>query len=96
MFKGEKHASRLALIRDGELKLALGGNFIPVVDVLEINDDRFTVDKRTLLRFVDQPVAGTGDAESADQRRERLKARLRAEKAKGTKAFLQVVAVLTS
>ena len=57
-----------------------------------VNGDRIVIDKRMLKRCVDSPVAGAGDAESAEQRRDRLKARVRAEKAKGTKAFLKMVA----
>lgn len=45
-----------------------------------------------LNRCVDRPVAGAGDTESAEQRRERLRARVREEKAKGTRAFLKAVA----
>ena len=59
---------------------------------LELKGDRFSVNRRTLDRLVDQPVAGAGDAESAEQRRERLKVRVRAQKARGTRAFLKVVA----
>jgi len=93
MFKGSKHASHLVLLADGDLKLSLAGHSIALADVLEVKGDRFAVDRRTLVRLVDQPVAGAGDAESAEQRRERLKARVRAEKARGTKAFLKVVAL---
>ena len=92
MMKGAKHASHLVLLADGELKLSLAGHLIALGDVLEVKGDRFAVDKRMLIRLLDQPVAGAGDAESAEQRRERLKARVRAEKARGTKAFLKVVA----
>jgi hypothetical protein len=60
--------------------------------VLGGDGDRFAVDRRTLNRLVDQPVAGAGDTESATQRRERIKKRVQAEKAKGTKAFLKAVA----
>ena len=88
MMKGAKHASHLVLLADGELKLSLAGHLIALGDVLEVKGDRFAVDKRMLIRLLDQPVAGAGDAESAEQRRERLKARVRAEKARGTKAFL--------
>lgn len=92
MLKGGKHGSHLVLLGNGELKLSLAGHSIALADVLELKGDRFAVDRRTLNRLVDQPVAGAGDAESAEQRRERLKARVRAEKARRTKAFLKVVA----
>lgn len=92
MLKGAKRASHLVLLGDGELNLLLAGHSIALADVLEMKDDRFALDKRMLIRRVDQPVAGAGDAQSAEQRRERLKVHVRAEKAKGTKAFLKVVA----
>lgn len=92
MFKGAKHASHLVLLADGTLTLALAGHSIALADVLTLEGNRFTVDKRTLNRLVDQPIAGAGDAESAAQRRERIKKRVQALKAKGIKAFLKVVA----
>ena len=92
MLRGAKHASHLVLLGNGELKLSLAGHSIALADVLELKGDRFSVDRRTLDRLVDQPVAGAGDAESAEQRRERLKVRVRAQKARGTRAFLKVVA----
>jgi hypothetical protein len=92
MLKGAKHASHLVLLGNGELKLSVAGHSIALADVLELRGDRFFVDRRTLDRLVDHPVAGAGDAESAEQRRERLKARVRAQKARGTRAFLKVVA----
>jgi hypothetical protein len=49
------------------------------------------VAKQTLIRLVDKPVAGTGDTESAEQRRVRLKKQVETEKAKGNKAFLKTV-----
>ncbi len=91
-FKGTKHSGHLVLLANGELKLTLAGHSIALVDALELKGDRIVIDKRMLSRCVDRPVAGAGDAESAERRRERLKARVRAEKAKGTKAFLKVIA----
>jgi len=61
-------------------------------DVLTLESDRITVDRRTLIRLVNQPAAGGGDRESAAQRRARLKQLVAKEKAKGNKAFLKVVA----
>ena len=92
MLKGVKHSSHLVLLADGWLSLALAGHSIALADVLVLEGDRFTVDKRTLKRLVDQPVAGAGDAESAAQRRKRLKSRVQEVKAKGTRAFLRAVA----
>lgn len=92
MIKGTQHASHLVLLADGQLRLALAGHSLRLVDALEVKDDRIIIDRRMLNRCVDRPVAGAGDTESAEQRRERLRARVRAEKAKGTRAYLRVVA----
>jgi hypothetical protein len=92
MLKGAKHSSHLVLVADGRLTLSLAGHSIALADVLTLERDQFTVDGRTLKHLVDQPVAGGGDAESAVQRRERLKKRVQAVKAEGIKAFLKVVA----
>jgi hypothetical protein len=92
MLKGSKLASHLVLLAEDELKLALAGHSLRLVDALELKDDRIIIDRRMLNRCVDRPVAGAGDTESAEQRRERLRARVRAEKAKGTRAYLRVVA----
>lgn len=92
MLKGAKHSSHLVLAADGNLVLSLAGHTITLADVLTLEGDTFRVDRRMLNRLVDQPVAGAGDAESAAQRRERLKKRVQLEKSKGTKAFLQIVA----
>jgi hypothetical protein len=92
MFKGAKHSGHLVLVADGTLTLSLAGHSIPLADVLALEGNAFRVDRRTLNRLVDQPVAGTGDVESAAHRRERLKKRTQALKNKGVKAFLKTVA----
>ena len=92
MLKGTKHSSHLVLIADGRLTLSLAGHSIALADVLTFEGNAFKVDRRTLTGLADQPVAGAGDVESAEQRRERLKKRVQAVKAKGTKGFLKAVA----
>jgi hypothetical protein len=92
MFKGATHSSHLVLLAGGRLTLSLAGHSIALADVLALEGNAFKVDKRTLIRLVDQPIAGAGDSESAAQRRERLKKRVQAVKAKGAKAFLKAVA----
>jgi len=52
----------------------------------------FKLDRRTFVRLVDSPIAGSGDKESATQRRARVKKRVQAEKNRGNKAFLKTVA----
>ena len=91
MLKGRKHSSHIVLIADGQLTLCVAGHTVALADVLTLDGDSFKLDKQTLIRFVDKPVAGAGDQESAAQRRERLKKRVQAEKAKGNKAFLKKV-----
>jgi hypothetical protein len=92
MLKGAKHGSHFVLLGNGELTLSIAGHTIVLADVLDIDGDRIAIDRRMLVRCVDHPVAGAGDAESAAARRDRIKARVQAEKEKGTKAFLKVVA----
>jgi len=92
VLKGTKHSSHLVLVADGKLALSLAGHSVPLADVLTLESDAFKVDRRSLTRLVDQPVAGAGDVESAAQRRERLKKRVQAVKNKGVKAFLKTVA----
>lgn len=92
MFKGAKHSAHLVLLADGNLKLSLAGHSIALVDALGWKGDAIVIDRRMLVRCADAPAAGAGDAESAAQRRARLRARVREVKAKGTKAFLKVVA----
>lgn len=92
VLKGAKHASHLVLVTDGTLTLSLAGHSIPVVDVLTLVGKTFQVDRRMLCRLVDRLVAGAGDMESAAQRRERLKKRVKILKAQGVKAFVKNVA----
>ncbi len=80
------------LLAGDRLTLTLAGHSIALDEVLSLKDSRFKVDKRRLARLVDQPVAGSGDTESAEQRRERIKKRINELKAKGVKAFLKTVA----
>ncbi|MCP5346551.1 MAG: hypothetical protein H7A04_06770 [Pseudomonadales bacterium] len=93
VFRGAKHASHLVLMAGEKLTLTLAGHSIALTDVLAIDGDTFKVDKRRLTRLVDDPVAGAGDVESAEQRRERIRKRVDELKAKGVKAFLKTVAV---
>lgn len=92
LFKGAKHASHLVLLASDHLALTLAGHSIALSEVLTLEGNAFKVDKRALIRLVDHPVAGAGDTESAAKRRERLKKRVQAVKAKGTRAFLKTVA----
>ncbi len=92
MFKGAKHSSHLLLSADGQLTLNLAGHSIDLADILTFESCGFKLDKRVLVRLVDKPIAGAGDAESAELRREKLIKRVQAEKNKGNRAFLKSVA----
>ena len=92
MFKGAKRASHVLLLADGRLTLCLGGHSIALADILTFDGKDFRVDKRTLVPLVDKPIAGAGDAESAAQRRMRLKKWVQTEEDRGTTAFLKTVA----
>lgn len=89
--KGRKHNSPVTLQAGGSLTLALAGHIIPLVDVLTIEKNALTLEKAALIRLVDNP-AGDSNAETPEARKARLIARVREEKAKKTKPFLQVVA----
>jgi len=92
VLRGAKHASHLVLFSGHMLTLTLAGHSIALTEVLAFDRDTFMVDKRRLTRLVDQPVAGAGDIESSEQRRERIRKRVDELKAKGVKAFLKTVA----
>lgn len=92
LLKGKKHSSHLVLLAGDTLSLALAGHTRPLSDLLTLENNKITIDKRALIRLVDQPVAGAGDVESAEQRRERIRKRVDELKAKGVKAFLKTVA----
>lgn len=92
VFRGAKHASHLVLLAGEKLILTLAGHSIALTEVLTLEGKNFKVDKRRLTGLVDQPVAGAGDVESAEQRRERIRKRVDELKAKGVKAFLKTVA----
>lgn len=89
VFKGKMHNSPVTLLAGDNLTLSLAGHSVPLVDVLAIEGNALALDKAALIRLVDNPE---GNGEDPEARRERLKARVREEKAKGTKAFNQVVA----
>lgn len=90
--KGRKHNGQVTLVADGNsLALALGGHTIPLGDVLTFGESSLALDKATLIRMVDNP-ANKGETETPEARKARLIARVNQEKAKGTRAFLQVVA----
>lgn len=92
VLKGAKGKAHVVLGIERELRLHVAGHDLAVADVLELGDQGLALDRRALVRCVDNPVGAAGDEESADRRRERLLARVREEKAKGTRGFLKKVA----
>ena len=92
VFKSAKGSSHLVLLADGRLTLTLAGHSIALADVLTLEDSGFKLDKQTLIRMVDKPIGRAGDAESAAQRRVRIKKCVQTEKRRGNKAFLKTVA----
>jgi len=91
ILKGRKHRSRVTLLAGDSLNLSLAGHKVPLADVLAIEKNVLTLDKGELIRRVDKP-ADNAATEAPEQRRERLRARVREERARGTKAFLRRVA----
>lgn len=91
VLKGRKHKGRVTLLAGDEIKLSLAGHTLPLADVLVIEKNVLTLDKGALIRLLDKP-ADNAATEAPEQRRERLRARVREERARGTKAFLRRVA----
>ena len=89
--KGKKRNSPMTLQAGDSLTLSLAGHTAPLVDILTIEKNALALDKAALIRLVDNP-ADNGETETSEARRERLKVRVREEKAKGMKAFLPLVA----
>jgi hypothetical protein len=89
--KGKKHNSQVMLIAGGSIALSLAGHIVTLVDVLAIEKNALVLDKAALIRMVDNPVDNS-NTETSEARRERIRARVLEEKAKGTKAFLRDVA----
>jgi hypothetical protein len=92
LLKGRKGSSHLVLLADGRLTLSLAGHSIALADVLTLEGYGFKLDKRMLIGLVDKPIGSAGNAESAAQRRTRIKKLVQTEREKGNRAFLKTVA----
>jgi len=92
ILRGRKHSSHVTLIADGTLSLRVAGHVVDLGSVLSSQNGAMRIDRQALAQCADKPVAGGGDVEAADERRKRLAGEVKAEKSKGTKAFLKVVA----
>ena len=91
VLRGKRLRGRVTLLAGDDIKLALAGHTVSLIDVLAIEKSTLTLDKGELIRLVDKP-AENAEAEAPERRRERLRVRVREEKARGTKAFLRRVA----
>lgn len=91
VLKGKKDKGLVTLLAGDNLTLSLAGHFVPLIDVLSFEQNNLTLNKAELIRRVDKP-AEQDAPEIPAARRARLKARIHAERAKGTRAFLRVVA----
>jgi len=93
VFRGAKHSSHIILSAgDNKFTLVLAGYSIALQEILTIDGEVLKIDKRKLSRLVDNPSAGAGGAESAEQRGQRLKKRVREVKDSGERAFMKFVA----
>lgn len=86
-----QHGRAAVVLRPG-LTLDVAGHSLDLRALLRIHDGALALDASALRRCADNPVGSAGAAESPEQRRQRLKARVAALKAAGVKAFLKVLA----
>lgn len=92
VLKGAKGSAHVVLGIENELRLTIAGHSLPVADALELGERVLSIERRALLRCVDNPVAAAGDEPSAAQRRERLRKRRNELKAAGKRNFNQLLA----
>lgn len=92
MLKGTQHSAHVELFVAPALQLHISGHVLPLADVLELYDKGLTVERRVLVRCVDNPIAASGGKESAAQRKTRLRARAKELKASGVDAFIKALA----
>jgi len=92
VLKGTQHSAHVVLHVERALTLHLAGHVLPLVGVLAWADSGMIVERRTLVRCVDSPVAAAGAKESAEKRRERLDARRKELMASGVRNYNQVLA----
>jgi len=92
VLKGAKGSAHVVLGIENELRLTIAGHSLPVADVLELGEKSLSIERRALLRCVDNPVAAAGSQESAEQRRKRIQARAKELKAQGEHAYIKALA----
>jgi hypothetical protein len=89
ILKGKSHESLVDLLAGDCLTLVLAGHAVPLADLQSIKAGILSSDSTEDVCHMDQSVR---DPETPETRKARLKGRVREEKAKGTKAFIQFVA----
>ena len=87
--QGKKRVGSLEFNTAESVSLKVSGHSLPLSEVVIFEWDHPRIDRAAILNMVDLPQ---GNTEAPEARRERIRARVREEKAKGTRAFLQVVA----
>lgn len=92
VLKGTQAAAHVVLHVDSALTLHIAGHVLPLGDVLAWADSGMIVERRALMRCVDNPVAAAGAKESVEQRRERLAARRKELVESGVCNYNQVLA----
>jgi hypothetical protein len=92
MLKGTQYSAQVELLVVPAMQLHISGHVLPLTDVLELDGKGLTVERRVLVRCVDNPIAAAGGKESAQQRRERIQARAKELKAQGEHAYIKALA----
>lgn len=87
--KGKTNSRAVTLLVQDGLRLSVAGHRVSVSSVLKVQAGVLSIDRATLARFVDSP---TGNPESTEERKQRLKTRIQQEKMKGTRGFQKIVA----
>lgn len=88
---GRRNKCLVSLTTKDGLVLSLAGHSISLIEVLTMSGGAITLDREELIRLVDEP-GEQREAEPADERRARLRGRVSAERKKGTRAFLKLIA----
>ncbi|MHB1359805.1 MAG: hypothetical protein ACYCWC_09520 [Rhodocyclaceae bacterium] len=92
VLKGAKGSSHVVLDIERTLQLRIAGHSLPVADALDLGEKGLVLERRALVRCVDNPIAAAGDQESAEQRRERLRKRRNELKAQGEHHYNKALA----
>jgi len=92
VLKGKKHSSHLVLLFDQKLILTVAGHSLSIDELLSFEKDLLKIDRHKITRAIDNPVTGSGDVESANDRQQRLQQRVGHFKMKGHKNFIKLVA----